>query len=498
MNRALLFIFISLCTIYVRAQEREGIVLSNYHLTTSTFLNPAFTTDSKSYMHFNLVGIDVGFYNNLLQLKNVSAKTLIAGGATVPNYEALAGQNRKYLYAAAVADAPSFYISKGKIGAGFFIRARTIGDIRRMPYQITDVLLGRTDITTTEGIAINAKNAKVANMSWVEYGGNFSYMIKNRAYDIIAVGGDLKYLTGLNLQYAVIRKLEASYIPSVSIVADLEGTYKSATMAWNAGSGFGGDIGISFKRMLKQVDAYKAHMQKSVSKCRPIDYQFKIGASLRDIGYIKFKKATQVMQVQGSGTIDNSRNIADQLELNFSQSVTNGTKITGVLPLALNVHGDYNFGYHFYAGAIIQKALTPNSVTGVMASDYLSLIPRYETKNLEVALPLSLKKYSQPSLGFALRLRSLLIGVDNIMPLIKTSNVKSFAVYFNLGYTLFKNPKCNFGTKKVDDCSRYKSGKENFKFKSSLLRATPIKEKPIRKKKKGARPKLKLRLFKRR
>jgi hypothetical protein len=492
---ALLAILCSLFAFAV-AQERDGSVLSNYHLTTSSMLNPAFTVDSKTYMQLNLVGVNVGMYNNLMQLTNVSVPSLVRSLGTLPSYESIKSNNKKYLYAAVIADAPSFYISKGRMGAGLFIRGRSVVDVRKVPYQITDLIVGLTDLETIESLDIKAKNAKVANMTWLEYGGNFGYMIKHRAYDIISIGGNLKYITGLNLQYAVIKNLEASYVPSVSIVADISGVYRSSAFAWRAGSGFGADLGITFKRMLKQVDSYKAHTQKSVSKCRPIDYEFKIGASLRDIGFIGFKKGTSIMQMQGSGTLDNDENIQEELDSKFSVSTTTGTKIRASLPLALNLHGDYNFGYHFYAGAIVQKALSPNSVTGVMASDFISLVPRYERKNIEIAVPLSFKRYTQPELGLALRFRSLLIGVDNILPFIKSSNVKAFGVYFNLGWSLFKNPKCNFGTKKIDDCSRYKSGKTKVKFKSSLLRAQPIKEKTP-KKKKSRKPKLKLRLFKR-
>lgn len=498
MKRVLLFAVLFGLHCFLKSQEREGMSLSNYQLTINHGLNPAFTNDSRTYLQLNLIGLNVGMYNNLLQLTNFKATNLVQSPGQLPAYTPVAGNAKKFLYLAALVDAPSFFISKGKIGAGIFFKARSVADIRRMPYQITDFLLSDNSPDESQSVDISARNAKIANMSWVEYGGNFSYMYKHRAYDIISIGANLKYLTGLNLQYAKLKNLEAAYVPSVSIIANIDGVYRSSAFAWKAGSGFGTDLGITFKRTLKQADSYNAHMMRSVTKCKPMDYEFKLGLSVRDLGFIKFKKETAVMTIAGSGTINNNSTPRDELEKNFSQETTNGTAITAFLPLALNLHGDYNFGHHVYVGGIIQKALTPNSLTGVMASDYAAIIPRYETKNLELALPVSLNNFRQPELGFAFRFRTFVLGADNLLPFIKTANVKTMGIYLNFGWSLFRNQKCKTVVRKIDDCSRFKSGQAKIKFKSSLINASPLKEKTSKQKHKTKRAKLHPRLLKRR
>jgi hypothetical protein len=60
---------------------------------------------------------------------------------------------------------------------------------------------------------------------------------------------------------------------------------------------------------------------------------------------------------------------------------------------------------------------------------------------------------------------------------IASSNTRAAGVYFNLGWTLFKNPKCGEGAGKIDDCSKDKKGSVKIKRKNSLLSAFPLKEK---------------------
>ncbi len=51
-------------------------------------------------------------------------------------------------------------------------------------------------------------------------------------------------------------------------------------------------------------------------------------------------------------------------------------------------------------------------------------------------------RYIYPQLGAAIRFRTFVIGMDNIMPFLTRSNVYGGNIYFNLGLSIFKNPKC--------------------------------------------------------
>lgn len=473
-----------------QAQEREGIIVSNYHPTSSVHFNPSTSVDSRPYMQFNIVGVDAGVFTNLLFLPNFYLPKFILSPG-VPAYEPITKQSKKYLYAAAVVDGPAFYISKKNFGAGLFVRARSVADVRRMPYQITELLLGSGTSNLSEVGNVDIKNAKFSNMTWLEYGINGGYVIKKRAYEHISIGANLKYLTGINLQYVNLKRITGDYNSSLITVSALEGQYKSAALAYGAGKGFSTDLGITYKKMLKQVDSYESHSKNSSSHCKIVDYEYKVGVSLRDLGYINFKKGTNVVDLQGAGIIDlnSKQDPQDQFTNNFSTSETPGKKITAFLPAAITISGDYNFGNSFYLAAIVQKGILPNAMTGVQAADYLAVVPRFEKKNIEVSIPLSVQKFIQPELGLAIRFRSFVIGVDNILPAIKPQNTKSVGVYFNLGWTLFRNKKCGAGAGKIDDCSHYKKGSGKIKRKNELISYKPLREQK-HKKPKGKKKKL--------
>jgi len=474
-----------------RAQDREGIIFSNYHPVSGTYFNPSASVDSRAYMHFNLVGVNAGAFTNIVFLKNFSLFRTIQS-PSLPAIEPIASKRKQFLHLEAIADGPSFYVSKNKFGFGFFTRGRTVGDVRRMPYQFAAYIFEGQEPPKEPSFSV--RNGRATNMSWLEYGVNLGYMVKRRRFDFFTAGINLKYLTGLNLQYLNLKRLDGTATDFAVSITQVEGVYKTIDFAFGSGRGFGADLGVTYKRMLKEIDAYTAHSKKSSSKCKVVDYKFKLGASLRDLGYIRFTNGTNTMQLAGSGTVVQDGKVEQQIRTQFASEESAGVKTRAFLPFALALSGDYNLGYSFYVGAAFQKGLLLNSSVGVLASDFLAVAPRFETRHIEVAVPLALKRYTQPEIGIALRIRSLVVGVDNVLPLFSSSNTRSAGVYFSLGWTLFKNPKCGEGAGKIDDCSRFKKGSAKIKRKNSLLSAFPLKEK---KQKRPAKSGRKLKFFRR-
>lgn len=465
-------------------QDREGIILSNYHPVSGTYFNPSASVDSRAFLQINLVGLNAGVYTNLLFLEQFNL-IKIAQNPTTPQIKPIESTRKKYMHLEALADGPSFYLSKKKYGFGFFTRGRAVGDIRRMPYQFSNYFF--TAQEPPKDPSFSVRNARFTEMSWLEYGINAGYMVKRHQFDLFSAGVNLKYLTGLNFQYLNLKRLDGTSNANEVSISQVEGLYKAVDFAFGSGRGFGLDMGVTYKRMLSQIDAYAAHSKQSSSKCKIVDYQFKLGASLRDLGYISYRKGTNTMQIAGSGTIFQDGKVEEQIRANFMTGDGSQAKTRAMLPFALALNGDYNLGYSFYVGAALQKGLLLNGSVGTLASDFVAIVPRFETRQIEVALPFSLKRFSTPELGVALRVRSFVIGVDNLLPLLKNSNTKSAGVYFNFGWTLFRNPKCGEGAGKIDDCSRYKKGNVKIKRKNSLLSSFPLKEKKQKRPRKRGR-----------
>jgi hypothetical protein len=147
--------------------------------------------------------------------------------------------------------------------------------------------------------------------------------------------------------------------------------------------------------------------------------------------------------------------------------------VRAMLPLTLSGHFDYNFENYFYVSAVFMKNLVPAVATGVQGIDLFAVAPRFETKNVEVSLPVSFIRYVRPQLGFAFRIRTFVLGVDNVLPLVVRSNVSTFGVYFSVGFSIFRNHACKTRSGGVADCQpgvRIKRQKQPGLFKRVVNR----------------------------
>lgn len=458
-------------------QEKLGISNSNYSSTNSIFLNPSSTVDSRAYMQLNLVGVNAYAMNNLVYIPGFTlARTITTGN--IPDPQPANLNFKKFLMLVASAEAPAFVISKRNYGAGFFIRGRSVGELKKVPYQLTNLFLKlEENPTISYPFSLDLKNMRFSNMTWVEYGVNFGMMVKKRKNDLISVGGNVKYLTGINVAYGNILELKGAIQDSSIEVEKFSSKIRYNEPGWNTGKGFGVDLGFTYKKMLGLIDTYYANSRQS--NCKYVDYKYKIGVSLRDVGAIRFKKNTTRAEASGSGFFSTygNRTYEEQLRLDFNSSINNNP-ILAALPTALSVQFDWNFENHIYLNGTVVKNLIPSRVIGVQGSNLLSVCPRAEFKNFEVAMPLTFQKFMYPQLGFALRMRSLVFGVDNVFPLAIPKRTYGVGVYFNLGISLFRNPVCRKHMKRVDDCAPGTS-----LFKRAKKKESAPKKKKIRRKK---------------
>jgi hypothetical protein len=438
---------------FVCAQERLGIANSNYYTVSSIHLNPSSSSDARVYMQFNLIGVNVFAKTNIGYLSNFNYINLYRT-RSVPALDINKAEQKKFFYANAVVDGPTFIISNGNYGGGVFVRGRSVVDMRRVPYELAEIAFGLKDPGDMATAKQNIKNAKASNMSWLEYGVNLSAIGVKRRNTLITGGVNLKYLTGINIMYANLKHLETNYTATSLVLDTIDGIVKYNKPAFNAGKGFGFDAGITYKKMLGQVDSYLANSTRS--GCNYIDYKYKVGISLRDIGYIKFGRNTTVTELHGSGYVyAEARDSSFQsvLATRFNTSTVENKRITAFTPASLSAQLDYNFENNVFLNVTLIKNLIPSGFTGVQSPDLLSVCPRFEVKNFEAALPLTFNKFRYPQLGFAFRIRTFVFGFDNIVPLFMSRNTNGLGVYFNLGLSLFRNQACRGKVKRVDDCA---------------------------------------------
>lgn len=439
---------------YYKAQEKLGITNSNYSTINSIFLHPTQSVDSKVYTQFNIVGAHVYGFTNSAYLPDFSVWQVRRTGA-VPTLTPSGIKLKNFMYLVASLEAPAFVISKRNYGAGFFIRARSYGDVRNVPYQLTDLFLNpnKKRVVAEQG-SIDLRNVKASNMTWVEYGANFGYMIKKQRKDIIALAGNLRYLTGINIFYANMSRVKGLYNDTVLDLETVKGKLRFNQPGWNTGKGFGLDLGISYRKMLEPVEYYFANSTQS--NCKQVDYKYKISFSLRDLGYVRFKKATSMANVDASAyfsTASRDTSIATRLENDLNITMISGNPIMATLPTNLVASFDWNFENNIYLNGTFVKNIIPTGLVGVQAQDLISICPRFEIKPVEVSLPLTFQRYMYPQLGFAFRVRSFVLGFDNVFPLIVKKNTYGGGVYVNLAFSIFNNQGCKVKTKPVANCA---------------------------------------------
>ncbi|WP_317898466.1 DUF5723 family protein [Aurantibacillus circumpalustris] len=465
MRTLLHFFLLFLASFTLYAQERLGITNSNYYSTANIQLNPSSSVDSRTYMQLHLAGVNIYAKTNFAYLPNFNIKQI----ANPPEPIRTEGTNKKFLYVNGSAEALSFVMSKRTYGFGFFVRARTVLDMRGVSYELASALLngqGFSSVVDRSLLGQKLKNAKFSHMSWAEYGINLGKIIKREQDILITVGTNLKYLTGINIIYANILEFDSYNDGNGAFgVNNLDAKILRNKSKWNSGKGFGLDLGITYKIMEGYVDKYYANSK--LSNCDYVDYKCKIALSLRDLGFINFKGANTDTRVKGSGFFDpyhSDTSFVDALGYNFQNTTVQGNPILASLPTALTGQFDYNFDNSIYLNFTLVKNLVPTRITGVPSPDLFSICPRIEFKQFEFALPLTFQKFIYPQLGFGLRFRSFVVGMDNMFPLFLTRNTNGFNVYCSLAISLFRNPACNTKRMSVSKCPSYrKTGKNKAK-----------------------------------
>lgn len=459
----------TLCAaISATAQERLGLANGNYAGTTGMPLNPSSMVDSKAWLDINLVGVDAFAWNNFVYLSkdNFYFFRDVPSG-NIPNPQYRINGKEKHGAVNLRIDGPSFTLSHGKNAYGFHTAARTFVSAEDLLEPSAVYIYEGLDYDPQEGISYNQQNMGVFATAWAEIGLSYGRIVYQKGKDMINVGGTLKYLMGIGHMSAYLDELNHTVVNDQDWnVSNLTGQYAITEPGFANGHGFGVDLGVTYKRMLEDVDDYAPHTAQS--DCGTIDYKYRIGVSLLDLGGIGFNQNSLIRTFSNSTTTWENypdaevNSISDIDALIASQfasdagSMRTGTRYSASIPSAVSVQFDYNLGKNFYANATwVQGFKIGKRTTGIRRS-VIGITPRYEIKWFEASLPISLYDYRSPQVGLAFRFYNITIGSDNILPFFVPMNVYSGNIYASLKITLFKNPACG---KKSRGSKRGKNGK---------------------------------------
>jgi hypothetical protein len=250
----------------------------------------------------------------------------------------------------------------------------------------------------------------------------------------LVAGMGSAYLHGNNINYEVypapnnevllIHQFQGSYgyaqlerEPKISLV-----TASQWLLGHNArGYGEGADVGVVYEyrpRSDEQWIGKSTFLKKN--------YLLRISAAVTDIGVVSYRTnavAYDNLSLSDVGlgkdalTGINLNTYPDKLNNIFNPpTLSQKTSFVANLPTSLNIDVDYHFTRVLYINASLCQGLSTRLSTGMRNFSYAALAPRIETRQFEVALPVSFAyDYNYLNIGATLRVGPLVVGMNNLL-----------------------------------------------------------------------------------
>lgn len=447
----------------LQAQEYLGIINSNYAGTIGTQLNPSSFVDSKLKFDINLLSVGGSFDNTFLYIPK-DQLTFFGFGNIVD-----ITKNKKFLTrwdpndpdapqsftASAEAIGPSFMINFAKrhslgfsVGAKVFVTADNVAaHVGQNAYQdLNDESLYNT-VWQTDNMQFNT-------LTWAEYGLNYGVVIYRNATHEFKGGINLKVVDGFgsgflknaDVNYNIINRDTILFGPT---------SFDYGRTNYNSfdpiehysdlkhGGGFGWDIGFTYE-WLRDSSQWTYEMdQKRWADPDKNKYRLRIGASLIDLGTLKFNKHSNTYHLEtndavypswGGEHFENNLDFDKSLSYIFYGDSTASLTADNYkmnLPGAISLQVDWNIYRDLFLNATIIKGFRHNKGQGIVRPDIYALTPRYEYKWFEVSVPLSIEYYghTKARIGFALRAGPVFFGTDEIGSLLTLNDMEGADIY---------------------------------------------------------------------
>ena len=435
------------------AQKYLGLSNSHYSGVYGSQYNPAKLTDEKVKVAVNLVSFNGLVNNDYYKFKNLNS----FGGFTLDelgNGASHNGGNGALINLGIVGEVlgPSFQFTvNNKLGFGFSSRARIFGQGKNINSAFLNALNGNLG-TDNPGLAtiplVDNTGFGINTTALTDLGVKGAYAVIDNNDLKLSLGASVKLYKGAGLNRFESNGHNLIYnnnpsnptISATNINWDLYTNLNPEKSLNDYGfgdffggaTGFGGDFGAELT--LKEASGDKP-------------YFLKFGASVNDIGAIKYNDIRK-LSIRGAGSAIDPNEI-DIFDLNstanylrsrgYNTTLTTSSVSQG-LPTNLNLYADYAITKRFFVSANGLVNLAKTNSTNPYYHSFVGLVPRFESKWVDVSVPLTYNFMSQDfKPGLALRLGPLSIGSDDLKILF--TNSKGANIYAGLGFILYKGKK---------------------------------------------------------
>lgn len=433
--------------------------------------------DAKVWLDVNIIGFGSYVNNDLVYLKNHSGISAVQsatrGTSTITDDDIGYNQSRKkyHAYNRNFVAAPSVVWSQGDHAVGLSLGARSYTAIRKVPdYMAQFIENGVPDYTNQHDIDYQANKIRMASLHFAEIKLSYAHTFLKKGEHLFMGGISIsKFISiagaGANV-YNFDFRVDNDTVADVNNL-EADAMYTPQGEFYGKG-GMGLDIGFTYQKMLGNATNYFPNSPKM--GCENMDYKYKIGLSIIDIGSLKLNPETVSYAgydfddynwqnyAQAEANEDNVVDLFEQQETNIGDGVVKKPwKIQ--LPTFISGQFDYNLWQSkVYINATIIQGFTPSKKRfGLRHANSLSITPRFESYWFDFALPLSLYEYKYPQLGASMRIGPLTIGTDKLINWITKSKIYGADIYVYLKIPIRYHPSCRSRTKRTRGRNRNNS-----------------------------------------
>lgn len=467
-----LLLFFAIVFFYsVQSQDFVGFNQSNYSGVTGVYAQPASIVDGRMKFDMNLIGINLGFYNNYIGIKREAFKREkdASGKTTMPAFndnefadkylvEKSNNRNKSIYFSNRIAG-PSFMVAINRKNAiAFTSNVRNYINIDGISPDLAKLAYEEFKYPSLWVKNLKNKNLSIQEMTWAEYGITYARVIKEDNEHYLKAGVTVKLLQGIQSAYMFIKDLEYNFQTdtTLSIFQSQVNYGHSDNLSFkeikigqtNTGTkvfdysqsypGVGFDFGAvyewrpSYMKYKYDMDGEKDLWRKDQNK-----YKLKVGLSVTDLGSIKFKKGSTSGDFQANVGYWNLKPISptsigefdDTLKGRFTQTGTKSSYKMN-LPTAISVQIDYQIWKDVYVN------LTPfiafqfkKNDTKVHDISSITLTPRWDHKWFGVFIPVQYNFLDGFRAGAAVRLGPIVVGSTNLAPLVGQKTVYGADLY---------------------------------------------------------------------
>lgn len=354
-----------------------------------------------------------------------------------------------------------FHINR-KIAIGAAVKFRTITNIDDVDPKLALLAENDLDIASLWNQQFDEKLLNFNHMSWAEYALIYSQVIKEDGEHFMKVGGKAKWLSGYsaayihtdNFKYNLFNDDTTQYLEGDFAYGHSKGLLEGETGSGLPKSaskfGLGLDLGFVYE-WRPDWKEYKYDMDGETNLWRRDKEKYKIraGASLLDIGGMKFAKGGlsrdfsvntnnlfDLTVFDEASSLSSFDSIVDSVIVNnpgWSTDQNAGSTFFMRLPTAISFQFDYNIYKWFYVNATgiisIQNRRNPHRVR---TANQLSITPSFDHAWFGLHVPMSINKYSGFKTGLATRLGPITVGVTDIRTLFAFGKIKGAEFYAGL------------------------------------------------------------------